>query len=120
VTLTIVPGTPLATQAARGDFTLPSVEALLGELRTFVAEARPTDALFRTNHASNYLPVGGRLPRDGARLTAAIDRALSGGISVRRPRESRVLGGGPVGACPRTVDVPESPPRPGFVDKPSG
>jgi radical SAM superfamily enzyme YgiQ (UPF0313 family) len=90
LTLTIVPGTPLATQAARGDFTLPSVEALLGELRTFVAEARPTDALFRTNHASNYLPVGGRLPRDGARLTAAIDRALSGEVPLR-PEHHRGL-----------------------------
>ena len=34
--------------------------SLLGELRTFVALASPTDALFRTNHASNHLPLGGR------------------------------------------------------------
>ena len=38
------------------------VPALLGELRTLVDQARPTSALFRTNHASNYLPLGGRLP----------------------------------------------------------
>ncbi|MCE9575068.1 MAG: radical SAM protein [Deltaproteobacteria bacterium] len=90
LTLTIVPGTPLAKLADRGRFTLPSVAALLGELRTFVAEARPTDALFRTNHASNYLPVGGRLPRDGARLAAAIDRALAGEIALR-PEHRRGL-----------------------------
>lgn len=90
LTLTIVPGTPLAKLAASGRFALPSIDALLGELRTFVAEARPTDALFRTNHASNYLPVGGRLPRDGARLAAAIDRARAGEIALR-PEHRRGL-----------------------------
>jgi radical SAM superfamily enzyme YgiQ (UPF0313 family) len=83
LTLTIVPGTPLAKLAATDRFALPSIEGLLGELRTFVALARPTDALFRTNHASNYLPIGGRLPRDGARLAAAIDHALAGGVRLR-------------------------------------
>ena len=52
LTLTVVPGTPLATLAARGGFTLPSVEAMLGELRVILAEARPTRTVFRTNHAS--------------------------------------------------------------------
>lgn len=66
LTLTVVPTTPLATLQARGKFALPAVDHLLGELRTFVDRARPTDALFRTNHASNYLPIGGRLPRDRA------------------------------------------------------
>ncbi len=90
LTLTVVPGTPLARLEASGRFTLPSVERLLGELRTFVAEARPTDALFRTNHASNYLPVGGRLPRDGVRLTAAIDLALAGAVPLRPERLRRL------------------------------
>jgi hypothetical protein len=83
LTLTIVPGTPLATLEASGRFTLPPVEDLLRELRTFVDQARPTDALFRTNHASNYLPIGGRLPRDRESIVATIDQALSGGIALR-------------------------------------
>jgi hypothetical protein len=45
--------------------------------------ARPTDALFRTNHASNYLPLGGRLPRDRALIVEAIDGALAGRIPLR-------------------------------------
>ena len=56
---------------------------MLRELRIMVAEARPTDALFRTNHASNHLPLGGRLPRDGAAICAAIDAALAGRIQLR-------------------------------------
>jgi radical SAM superfamily enzyme YgiQ (UPF0313 family) len=86
LTLTVVPTTPLATLAERGRFALPSVEQLLGELRTFVDGARPTDALFRTNHASNYLPLGGRLPRDRARIVEVIDAALAGGIALRPER----------------------------------
>ena len=86
LTLTVVPTTPLATLTNRGAFTLPTVDALLGELRTFVANARPTDALFRTNHASNYLPLGGRLPRDSAAIVAVIDRALAGGVALRPER----------------------------------
>jgi radical SAM superfamily enzyme YgiQ (UPF0313 family) len=90
LTLTVVPTTPLATLAARGTFTLPPVEQLLGELRTFVDEARPTDALFRTNHASNYLPIGGRLPRDREKIVEVIDLALSGNVPLR-PERSRGL-----------------------------
>ena len=83
LTLTVVPETPLATLASRGRFVLPEVPQLLRELRTFVAEAEPKDAIFRTNHASNYLPLDGRLPRDRGRLLAVLDAALSGTIPLR-------------------------------------
>jgi len=55
-----------------------------------VAEARPTDALFRTNHASNHLPLGGRLPHDRARIVATLDAALEGRIQLR-PEGARGL-----------------------------
>ncbi len=83
LTLTVVPGTPIATLAARGDFELPSVERMLEELRTIVASSTPTAAVFRTNHASNYLPLAGRLPRDRDRIVETVDRALAGGIPLR-------------------------------------
>jgi len=84
LTVTIVPGTPLAKLAARDKFAVPEVPALLGELRTMVEHARPTDAMFRTNHASNYLPLGGRLPADRDRIVALIDAAIDGRIPLRR------------------------------------
>ncbi len=90
LTLTVVPGTPLATLEAAGRFTLPDVDGLLRELRTFVDLARPANALFRTNHASNYLPLGGRLPEDRDRIVAAIDLALTGNIPLR-PEAARGL-----------------------------
>ena len=83
LTLTIVPGTPLAKMQERGRFELPTVRQMLAELRTIVALADPTDAVFRTNHASNYLPLSGQLPRDRDRILAVVDRALDGGIALR-------------------------------------
>lgn len=83
LTLTVVPTTPLHTLESRGKFELPSVSELLGELRTIVALAEPTGAIFRTNHASNYLPLSGRLPRDKERIVAVVDQALAGGLPLR-------------------------------------
>jgi radical SAM superfamily enzyme YgiQ (UPF0313 family) len=83
LTLTVVPGTPLARLQETARFALPDVRGLLGELRTIVAEARPRDAVFRTNHASNYLPLGGRLPRDRERIVALLDEALAGRVRLR-------------------------------------
>ncbi|MBX3197220.1 MAG: radical SAM protein [Labilithrix sp.] len=84
LTVTVVPDTPLDKLAKKGRFEVPPVPALLGELRTMVEEARPTNALFRTNHASNYLPLGGLLPRDRERIVGVIDAALAGRIPLRR------------------------------------
>ncbi len=90
LTVTVVPGTPLAKLAARDKFAVPEVPELLRELRTMVQHAAPTDAMFRTNHASNYLPLGGRLPRDRERIVEVIDAALDGRIPLR-PERSRGL-----------------------------
>ncbi len=90
LTLTVIPGTPMGKQQERGKFQLPEQRELLTELRTFVAEARPTDAIFRTNHASNYLPLAGRLPRDRDRILEVVDAALNGEIPLR-PEWSRGL-----------------------------
>jgi radical SAM superfamily enzyme YgiQ (UPF0313 family) len=83
LTTSVVPETPLARMEQKGFFELPSVAQMLAELRIIVDEARPTDAMFRTNHASNHLPLGGRLPRDRQAICAAIDAALEGKIRLR-------------------------------------
>jgi radical SAM superfamily enzyme YgiQ (UPF0313 family) len=83
LTVTVVPGTPLHTLEKRGKFEVPAVPELLRELRGMVLHARPTNATFRTNHASNYLPLGGRLPRDRGRIVEVIDAALSGRVPLR-------------------------------------
>ncbi len=83
LTLTVVPGTPIARLEERGRFVLPDVPGLLQELRWFLDEAHPTAATFRTNHASNYLPLAGELPRDHERLCGVLDAALQGRVPLR-------------------------------------
>ncbi|MFK7741855.1 MAG: radical SAM protein [Planctomycetota bacterium] len=83
LTLTVVPGTPIARAEEKGLYKAPDVETTLRELRTFVAHAKPDDAIFRSNHASNRLPIGGRLPRDGEQILASIDAALRGDVPLR-------------------------------------
>jgi radical SAM superfamily enzyme YgiQ (UPF0313 family) len=90
LTLTVIPGTPLAKLQATRRFELPSVPNLLEELRTLVTIARPTNAVFRTNHASNYLPLSGNLPRDRERIVQVLDSALAGKVALR-PDWSRGL-----------------------------
>ena len=83
LTLTVIPGTPLGDMENGGRFELPDVDELMDELRTFVDITRPTNAVFRTNHASNYLPLQGRLDRDRERLLSIIDEARSGERGLR-------------------------------------
>jgi radical SAM superfamily enzyme YgiQ (UPF0313 family) len=90
LTLTVIPGTPISRLEEQGRFELPDVWGLLKELRWFLEEAHPTSAIFRSNHASNYLPIGGRLPRDREAILASIDAALAGQVPLR-PEWSRGL-----------------------------
>jgi radical SAM superfamily enzyme YgiQ (UPF0313 family) len=83
LTLTIIDSTPIHKLAQSKRFQMPSVELLMQELRIIVAEASPSDAIFRSNHASNYLPIGGRLPRDRDAILELIDTALSGDVPLR-------------------------------------
>jgi radical SAM superfamily enzyme YgiQ (UPF0313 family) len=86
LTTSVAPGTPLVKLRKKGFWELPSVPRMLAELRTIVDRARPRDAVFRTNHASNYLAIGGRLPRDREAIVHALDAALSGKLALRPER----------------------------------
>lgn len=83
LTTTVIPSTPLHKLQASRRFSLPTIDAMLLELRTIVDRTRPTCAVFRTNHASNYLPLSGKLPDDRERIVETIDRALAGQVLLR-------------------------------------
>jgi radical SAM superfamily enzyme YgiQ (UPF0313 family) len=92
LTLMLVPGTPLHQDWQDGIFDLMDPRAMLGELRTVIDGLHGlTHCVFRTNHASNYLPLGGTLARDRHRLLLTIDAALKGGEEVLRPEAWRRL-----------------------------
>jgi radical SAM superfamily enzyme YgiQ (UPF0313 family) len=80
--VTPVPGTPLHEQVRRGEFVPITPEQTLEELRILVDRAEVTGTVFRSNHASNYLPLAGRLPTDRGRLLAEIDAARRGEVPL--------------------------------------
>lgn len=79
LTITVIPGTPLYERMLQGSFVLPEPEGFLRELRLFLEQVNVRATVFRSNHASNYLALAGRLPRDQPRLIAEIDQALRTG-----------------------------------------
>jgi len=76
LTVTVVPGTPLARQLGTGDFELPEPAEFAAELRLFLEQVDVKATVFRSNHASNYVPLAGRLPRDNERLVAELTEAI--------------------------------------------
>ena len=92
LTLMLVPGTELHRQWEAGEFQLLQPEGMLAELRCALEHLEGlSHCVFRTNHASNYLPLAGTLPQDKARLLAVLDEALARGSSVLRPESWRAL-----------------------------
>ena len=90
LSLMLIPGTPLYEDWRTGAFELLDPAEMLAELRTLIAETRLSRGLFHANHASNYLPIKARLPRDRDEVVALIDRALAGGVTLK-PEHMRGL-----------------------------
>ena len=77
LTLMIEEGAPIMEDLRNGSFSLLSPNEILKELLMFMENIDlkgPT--LFRSNHASNYIPLGGVLPNDKSRLIKEIKAAL--------------------------------------------
>ena len=75
--VTPVEGTPLYDQARAGAFDDMSPVELTVELREFVAALDVKATIFRSNHASNYLPLAGTFPKDQPRIVAELDQILA-------------------------------------------
>lgn len=90
LSLMLVPGTELNDQYERGDFVLINPEEMLAELGQMIAATHLTDGLFHANHASNYLPIRARLPRDKEQTLELISQALKGNIRLK-PESMRAL-----------------------------
>lgn len=64
LTLTPIPGTPLHDEWRAGRFELPDRWGMLEELRGILVAMEGYRGLFHANHASNYLPMRLRMPKD--------------------------------------------------------
>ena len=87
LTLRVYSGTPLHDWIASGEFKMMEPPELMRETRLFLEHIDSDGSVFRSNHASNYLPLGGTLNRDREALIHTIDEALDGKVRLRRAVE---------------------------------
>jgi radical SAM superfamily enzyme YgiQ (UPF0313 family) len=90
LSLMLIPGTPLSNDHEKGIFPLLKPDEMLKELRHMIAHTHLSRGLFHANHASNYLPIKARMPRDKERTIQQIDQALAGSIALK-PEWMRAL-----------------------------
>ena len=83
LTVMILPNTPLDDDYRAGRFELPDTRELLLELREMFKHTHLSGGLFMSNHASNYLPIKARLPKDREKTLDLIDAALRGEIDLK-------------------------------------
>lgn len=83
LSLMLIPGTPLYEDHRKGRFELIEPLEMLAELRTMIAHTDMTRGLFHANHASNYLPIRARMPRDKQAVLQHIDAALAGKVALK-------------------------------------
>ena len=87
LTLRVYSGTPLHDWIEAGEFQMMGPADLMRETRLFLEHIDSEGSVFRSNHASNYLPLGGTLNRDREALIQTIDAALDGKVRLRRAVE---------------------------------
>ena len=87
LTLRVYSGTPLHDWIERGELTMLDPKELAAENRVILRHIDSDGSVFRSNHASNYLPLKGTLNRDRDALIAQIDKALAGELRFRRAVE---------------------------------
>jgi radical SAM superfamily enzyme YgiQ (UPF0313 family) len=90
LSLMLIPGTPLYQDYTSGKFHLLEPSDMLKELKTMIATTNLSRGLFHANHASNYLPIKARLPRDKDTVIKLIEEALEGKVPLK-PEYLRAL-----------------------------
>lgn len=73
LTLLVEKGTPMYDQLHAGEIELLKPVEVLEEMRLFIGNVDAEGTVFRANHASNYIPLGGTFNRDNKRLLELID-----------------------------------------------
>jgi len=90
LSLMLIPETPLFDEYESGAFQLIEPREMLSELRTMIADTNMTGGLFHANHASNYLPIRARFPKEKEATLQLIDDALEGKVPLK-PEYLRAL-----------------------------
>lgn len=75
LTLMIESGTELYDQHNRGEFELLDPQEVLDETELFIREVDAEGTMFRANHASNYIALGGTLNGERDKILAQIEQS---------------------------------------------
>jgi radical SAM superfamily enzyme YgiQ (UPF0313 family) len=83
--LTVMPvgNTELYRRVESGTFNMLSPQEILHELKCMIENTTLTSGYFYANHASNYLPLRIRMPREKQAAIIQIEEALSGRITLK-------------------------------------
>lgn len=77
LTLMLAPNTQLYRLAQKGEFELPGPFEILDEMRILIENLELQGTEFRSNHASNYLPIKGRFPEDKQKMLDLINDLIA-------------------------------------------
>lgn len=92
LTLMVVPRTEIYKKIQKGEFELPGPFEILDEMRILIENLEVQNTEFRSNHASNYLPIKGRFPRDKDKILQLIKQIIEkNDANYLRPDYMRAL-----------------------------
>ncbi len=92
LSLIIVPGTPIEEELRAGKLVLPNPFELIRELEIMITHCHFTECFFASNHASNYLPLRIRMPREKEKALKLIREVLAAkDPDLLRPEYMRAL-----------------------------
>lgn len=77
LTLIVAPNTELYDKVKSGEFRELSTFEYIQELYVLINNLKLKDCIFRSNHASNYLPIGGHFPEDKESMLSKIKQVIN-------------------------------------------
>lgn len=83
LSLMIIPGTPLYDEKQKGEFVELNPSELLKETHDIIEGLEMKNTIFHSNHASNYLPLSGRFPKDKYTLLDILRSAIKGEVLLK-------------------------------------
>jgi len=90
LTLMVEPNTEMYEAVRLGNFEVLSPDEAMLEMRELIKNINVCHCIFRSNHASNYVTIGGTLPEDKDKIIGLIDDVLKGKYKYK-PEDFRRL-----------------------------
>ncbi|MCK4912438.1 MAG: radical SAM protein [Candidatus Omnitrophica bacterium] len=83
LSLMVIPGTGLAKEVEKGSFKELTPLELLKESYEIIKGVKLNKTIFRSNHASNHLPLEGTFPKDKIKLLNTLEAGISGELRLK-------------------------------------